>query len=142
MGKIWDIIKNIPQHYADKKIREAKMDEFLNGSRDNCLKITEINTNMVYLKEGIDQISRKVNTLESQVGHINDCLDIISSGTKMELFDTLLTWKKILCERGWASEAEKREVQEIYEVYHDGLHGNGQGEIYYNQIMNLPEEKK
>lgn len=118
------------------------MDEFLNGSRDNCLRITEMSTDMVYLKEGIDQISRKVNTLENKVTHINDCLDIISSGTKMELFDTLLTWKKILCERGWASEAEKREVQEIYEVYHDGLHGNGQGEIYYNQIMNLPEEKQ
>ena len=142
MGKFWDILKSIPQHYADKKIREAKMDEFLNGSRDNCLRITEMSTDMVYLREGIDQISRKVNTLENKVTHINDCLDIISSGTKMELFDTLLTWKKILCERGWASEAEKREVQEIYEVYHDGLHGNGQGEIYYNQIMNLPEEKQ
>lgn len=125
MGKFWDILKSIPQRYADKKIREAKMDEFLNGSRDNCLRITEMSTNMTYLREGIDQISRKVNTLENKVTHINDCLDIISSGTKMELFDTLLTWKKILCERGWASEAEKHEVQEIYEVYHDGLHGNG-----------------
>jgi len=58
----------------------------------------------------------------------------------MELFDTLYNWKKILVdERGWASEAEKKEVKEIYEVYHDGLDGNGQGEVYFKQIMALPE---
>ena len=58
----------------------------------------------------------------------------------MELFDTLYHWKKILVDdRKWASSAEKREVKEIYEVYHDGLHGNGQGEVYFKEIMDLPE---
>ena len=58
----------------------------------------------------------------------------------MELFDTLYHWKQILVDdRGWASEAEKREVKDIYEVYHDGLNGNGQGEVYYNEIITLPE---
>ena len=27
----------------------------------------------------------------------------------------------------------------IYEVYHNGLDGNGQGEVYFKQIMALPE---
>jgi len=59
----------------------------------------------------------------------------------MELFDTLYHWKKILVdERGWASAAEKKEVKQIYEIYHDELGGNGQGEVYYNQIIALPEQ--
>ena len=59
----------------------------------------------------------------------------------MELFDTLYNWKKILVdERKWASAAEKREVNDIYSVYHDGLNGNGQGKVYFEQIMALPEE--
>jgi hypothetical protein len=50
----------------------------------------------------------------------------------MELFDTLYHWKKILVdERKWASAAEKKEVNDIYEVYHEGLKGNGQGKVYY-----------
>ena len=65
---------------------------------------------------------------------------VIGEGTKMELFDTLYNWKKILVdERKWASAAEKREVNDIYSVYHDGLNGNGQGKVYFEQIMSLPE---
>jgi len=73
--------------------------------------------------------------------HIDGRLAIIGEGTKMELFDTLYNWKKILVdERGWASSAEKKEVKDIYEVYHEGLKGNGQGKVYFEQIMNLPEK--
>ena len=34
---------------------------------------------------------------------------------------------------------EKKEVEEIYTIYHDELHGNGNGERYYKEIMALPE---
>jgi hypothetical protein len=67
-----------------------------------------------------------LDALDAQVNDINTQLGIIGKGTKMELFDTLYHWKKILVDdRKWASEAEKHEVKEIYEVYHDGLKGNG-----------------
>ena len=141
MSKFWDFINYIPKHYAKKKIREAKMDEFLNGAQNNCIRITEIRDDMNYLKDTVQNINNKVNALESDVGHINGRLEIIGSGTKMELFDTLYNWKKMLTDRGWASKAEKDEVKEIYTIYHDGLGGNGQGEVYYNQILNLPEEE-
>jgi hypothetical protein len=78
------------------------------------------------------EIESKVDNLQSHVTHIDGRLSIIGEGTKMELFDTLYHWKKILVdERKWASAAEKREVNDIYNVYHEGLKGNGQGKIYY-----------
>jgi hypothetical protein len=74
----------------------------------------------------IEEINATVNTLQEHMSHIDGRLAIIGEGTKMELFDTLYHWKKILVDdRKWASKDEKREVQSIYDVYHDGLDGNG-----------------
>ena len=140
MSKFWDFINHIGKKHREAVERRIKMDEFLNGSRDNCLKITEIKDDMKYLRDTVGNIDTKVNNLENDINHINGRLEIIGSGTKMELFDTLYHWKKMLCERGWATQAEKHEVEEIYKIYHDGLGGNGQGEHYYQQIIALPEE--
>lgn len=116
------------------------MDEFLSGAHDNCTKIDGITHAVADLTAKVESIGTKVDNLQTDITHINGRLEIIGKGTKMELFDTLYNWKKILVDdRGWASEAEKKEVKEIYEVYHDGLDGNGQGEVYFNQIMALPE---
>ena len=34
---------------------------------------------------------------------------------------------------------EKKEIAEIYTIYHDKLSGNGNGERYYKEIIELPE---
>lgn len=141
MSKFWDFINHIAQKRREHVERLIKMDEFLDNQKDNCLRITEIKDDMKYLKETVDGIDTKVNGLENDISHINGRLEIIGKGTKMELFDTLYHWKKILTDRGWASPVEKKEVEEIYKVYHDGLGGNGQGEVYYNTIMALPEKE-
>jgi hypothetical protein len=58
----------------------------------------------------------------------------------MELFETLHNWRELLVvRRGWASPEEKKEVMEIYTIYHDKLNGNGNGERYYKEIIALPE---
>ena len=53
----------------------------------------------------------------------------------MELFDTLYHWKKMLCERGWATAAEKHEVEEIYKIYHDSE--NDYTDTPYSDLKNL-----
>lgn len=48
-------------------------------------------------------------------------------------------------ELGWCSIHDKAYIDEVYRTYHDGLGGNGQGTMYRNAIMILPEnppEKK
>ena len=141
MSKFWDFFNHLGQKHKEHVQRMIRMDEFLSGQRESCAKIADISADMKYLKNTVDNINDKVNSLEHDVNHINGRLEIIGSGTKMELFDTLYHWKKMLCDRGWATEAEKREVEEIYKIYHDGLGGNGQGERYYDQIMALDERE-
>ena len=140
MSKLGDFFLGFKRRYDAQVVRNQKMDEFLQGAHDNCVKIDGITHAVQNLTSKVESIGTKVDNLQTDINLINGRLEIIGKGTKMELFDTLYHWKKILVdERKWASAAEKKEVKEIYQVYHDGLHGNGQGEVYFNQIMALPE---
>lgn len=139
-NKFSDFFRGFKERYDAQVLRNKAMDEFLCGAKENCTKIDGIKTAVEDLAKSILKINDKVDHLTEHVEHIDGRLEIIGKGTKMELFDTLYHWKKILVdERKWASAAEKKEVKEIFEVYHDGLKGNGQGEVYFNQIMALPE---
>ena len=140
MSKFIDFFTGFKKRYDAQVIRNQKMDEWLSGAHDSCTKIDGITNAVKNLAKDVEKIGTKVDNLQADVSHINGRLEIIGKGTKMELFDTLHNWKKILVdERGWASEAEKKEVKEIYEVYHDELKGNGEGKIYFEQIIALPE---
>ena len=141
MGKLGDFFKHFKNKYDEEQKRLMRMDKFLDKAEENQDKLKEVVTAVDNLSGKMSEIESKVDNLQSHVTHIDGRLAIIGEGTKMELFDTLYHWKKILVdERKWASKDEKREVQGIYDVYHEGLNGNGQGKIYYEQIMNLPED--
>lgn len=45
-------------------------------------------------------------------------------------------------EQGFCSIVDKDEVERIYKIYHEQLHGNGRGTKYYNAVMELPESKQ
>ena len=169
MSKFIDYLNKLGERHRKRIEREIKMDEFLKGSKDNCLRINEINHGIKTLASTVDDMNSKVNNLETAMGnikekvhdlnntvgdmnskvcglekdinHINGRLEIIGRGTQMELFDTLYHWRKILTERGYVTPAEKMEIEHIYHVYHDGLGGNGQGEKYYNDINALEERE-
>ena len=141
MSKLSDFFKQFKDHYDEEQKRLIRMDKFLDRAEENSEKLKDVVTAVDNLTGKMADIENKVDNLQSHVTHIDGRLAIIGEGTKMELFDTLYHWKKILVdERKWASPAEKREVQGIYEVYHEGLDGNGQGKVYFEQIMSLPEE--
>lgn len=142
MSKLGDFFKHFKERYDEEQRRHMRMDKFLDKAEENNEKLKEVATTVNTLSDQVSEIKTKVDDLQSHMTHIDGRLSIIGEGTKMELFDTLYNWKKILVdERGWASAAEKKEVKDIYEVYHEGLHGNGQGKVYFEQIMNLPEHE-
>ena len=142
MSKLGDFFKRFKEKYDEEQRRHMRMDKFLDRAEENNEKLKEVATTVSTLSGQVSEIKTKVDTLQSHMTHIDGRLSIIGEGTKMELFDTLYNWKKILVDdRGWASATEKREVEDIYEVYHEGLHGNGQGKVYFEQIMNLPEHE-
>lgn len=133
MSKLGDFFLGFKKRYDAQVVRNQKMDEFLSSAQKRGEQIDAIS-------DTVEQLVAKVDNVQADVKHLNGHMEIVGKGTKMELFDTLYNWKKILVDdRGWASEAEKREVKEIYEVYHDGLKGNGEGKLYFEQIIKLPE---
>lgn len=142
MSKLGDFFKHFKERYDEEQKRHIRMDQFLDRAEENNEKLKEVATTVNTLSGQVSEIKTKVDNLQNHMTHIDGRLSIIGEGTKMELFDTLYNWKKILVDdRGWASAAEKKEVKDIYEVYHEGLHGNGQGKVYFEQIMNLPEHE-
>ena len=140
MSKLGDFFRHFKNKYDEEQKRLMRMDRFLDKAEENNDKLRDMVTAVDNLSGQVSEIKTKVDELQTHVAHIDGRLSIIGEGTKMELFDTLYHWKKILVDdRKWASAPEKKEVNDIYEVYHEGLKGNGQGKIYYEQIMALPE---
>ena len=141
MSKLGDFFKHFKDKYDEEQKRLIRMDKFLDRAEENNDKLHQVVTAVDNISGQVEELKSKVDDLQGHITHMDGRLAIIGEGTKMELFDTLYNWKKILVdERKWASAAEKREVNDIYSVYHDGLNGNGQGKVYFEQIMALPEE--
>ena len=140
MSKLGEFFKHFKNKYDEEQKRLMRMDRFLDKAEENNDKLKDVIQTVNTMSGQVAEIENKVDKLQDHVTHIDGRLAIIGEGTKMELFDTLYHWKKILVDdRGWASAIEKKEVKDIYEVYHDGLDGNGQGKVYFEQIINLPE---
>lgn len=136
MGKVIDFFKGIPSTYYVWRKRNEKIDRLLDNYTDTLNKLDT-------LQSCFDERSEELKALQKNVEVIIGLLDTVKHGTKMELFETLHNWRQLLVvKRGWATAEEKKEVEEIYTIYHDELHGNGNGERYYKEIMALPESQE
>ena len=136
MGKIAEIFKGIPGAYYAWRKRNEKIDTLLDNYTNTLVKLEE-------LQECFNTRTDELRTLQEDVKMMISHLDTVKHGTKMELFETLHNWRQLLVvKRGWATAEEKKEVEEIYTIYHDELNGNGNGERYYKEILALPESKE
>ena len=133
MGKVADFFKAIPSAYYDWRKRNEKIDSLLKNHETT---LNEIKT----LQKSFEERSQELHSLQEDVKTIISHLNTVKHGTKMELFETLHNWRELLVvKRGWASPEEKKEITEIFTIYHDKLDGNGNGERYYKEIIELPE---
>lgn len=143
MIKIIQFFKKIPTLYYNWKKRNEQLSTFLTESINNRERLEHIDETVTDLSVNVQNIEENVTSVENEVNQVNERLRIIGRGTMMELFDTLHNWRVYLViNKKWASPFEKREVDAVYKIYHDDLHGNGQGERYYNEIMALPESEE
>jgi hypothetical protein len=133
MGKVANFFKAIPSAYYDWRKRNEKIDALINNHNSTLTLLTS-------LQDSFNTRTNELRDLQNDVRTIIGLLDTVKNGTKMELFETLHNWRELLVvRRGWASPEEKKEVMEIYTIYHDKLNGNGNGERYYKEIIALPE---
>ena len=136
MSKVADFFKEFSDFFYHLKSRNEKIDRLLNNNEESLGVIKDI-------KQKIEVLQGRIDGIQTQINDIIPHLDAIKHGTKMELFETLHNWFVLLVvKRGWASPEEKKEVEEIYTIYHVQLNGNGNGERYYREIIALPESKE
>ena len=136
MGKFTEFFKGVPGLYYNWRKRNERIETLLDNYTNT---LTEIKT----LQETFNQRTEELHNLQKDVRMIISHLDTVKHGTKMELFETLHNWRQLLVvKRGWATAEEKKEVEEIFNIYHKELNGNGNGERYYKEILALPESKE
>ena len=141
MSKLGDFFLGFKKRYDAQVIRNQKMDEFLSSAQENFDKIGEMNATVNNLDTKVTELESQVNNLSENMVTMNDRLEVIGRGTKIELLETLYRWKKLLVERGWRTKEETKEVEDLYTIYSKKLKGNGQGTSYYNEIKALPEKE-
>ena len=136
MSKVADFLKDFFNFFYRVRLRSEKIDRLLDNHEESLSAIKDI-------KQNIETLQNRIDGIQTQINDIIPHLDAIKHGTKMELFETLHNWFVLLVvKRGWASPEEKKEVEEIYVIYHNQLSGNGNGERYYKEIIALPESKE
>ena len=136
MSKVADFLKDFFNFFYRVRLRSEKIDRLLDNHEESLSAIKDI-------KQNIEILQNRIDGIQTQINDIIPHLDAIKHGTKMELFETLHNWFVLLVvKRGWASPEEKKEVEEIYVIYHNQLSGNGNGERYYKEIIALPESKE
>ena len=136
MGKFSKFFKGVANLYYDWQKRNERIEVLLNNYTNTLL---EIKT----LQQTFNERTEELYNLQKDVKMIISHLDTVKHGTKMELFETLHNWRQLLVvKRGWATAEEKKEVEEIFNIYHKELNGNGNGVRYYKEILALPESKE
>jgi len=143
MGKIWSTIKSGWDLIYKWRQRSENLEKFLQDAAANHSALSTMNTSIINLNQGINDLEGKIDTLDGKVKDMNDQLNTISQGTKMELFETLHNMRdRLVVREGIATALDKKEAEEVFRLYHDSLGGNGQGERYYQEIIALPESKE
>lgn len=141
MSKLGDFFLGFKKRYDAQVIRNQKMDEFLATAKENFDKIGSISTTVENLNTKVATLGTEVTGLKEQMADMNDRLEVIGRGTKLELLETLHKWRSMLIGRGWKTKEEMKEVKDLYELYNQKLNGNGQGTAYYHEIEQLPEKE-
>lgn len=127
MGKLSDFFLGFKKRYDAQVIRNKKMDDFLSTAQENFNKIGDMSTAVTNLDAKVTSLETQVTNLGTDMATMNERLEVIGRGTKIELLETLYRWRKLLVDRGWRTKEETKEVEELYDIYNKKLEGNGQG---------------
>lgn len=75
-----------------------------------------------------------------EIRPICDDIDLMKKAMQKDVRRSLRQDGKALCDRGWATQQEKTEFDELYWSYHN-LGKNGVVDALHEQVMRLPEKK-
>ena len=91
-----------------------------------------------------EKVSNEFNQLRSdfnaEIKPINDDLSTLKTAMQKDIRRSIRQDGKLLSDRGWASQQEKTEFDELYWAYHN-LGRNGVVDALHDQVMHLPEKR-
>lgn len=143
MHHFQNFIQKLLESHKQQAIQQGQIDELLDNSRGNRAQLDEIEHTISNLQKEVTNLNEQVQHLREKLSDIDLTVHEVSDGTRIELFETLQKMRSIyVIHKRQASPAEKKEATELYNIYHTYLHGNGQGERYYQEIIALPESEE
>ena len=83
-------------------------------------------------------ITNQINELDRKLGLISRCTDRLRDGGLILLRDRIIQSCRIFIERGSIPITARNNIRDMYKCYHDEFDGNGDGEFYFQQMMELP----
>ena len=91
-----------------------------------------------------EKVSNQFNQLRSdfnaEIKPINEDLSTLKTAMQKDIRRSIRQDGKLLNDRGWATQQEKTEFDELYWAYHN-LGKNGVVDALHDQVMHLPEKR-
>lgn len=102
--------------------------------KDLSENIKVLSTNIQTTTEATNSLSKRITTLDCEIGKIKN-------GLQIELFGSLQALHTKLCSQHFATPEQKHEAQLYYDQIHN-LGKDGWSEKYYTDILSMPESRE
>ena len=112
------------KHDAEAERREARLQELF--------------SNVEILLQYHDEMANKIEGMNSQIAELERQMGRVIKGGLSLLRNDIVRACSDAIERGEITIAERNRITEMYRIYHDEFAGNGEGEFYYNEMMEIP----
>lgn len=114
------------------------IDKYSKTSANKERQFKELLENNKRLLEQNEKNKKRDDELQRQFDEMSTMVQHIANADKVLLRDRIIQSCRVFIERGCVSRMARNNISEMYHWYHDELHGNGLGEIYYQRMMDLP----
>lgn len=109
-------------------VEAARKEEQFNHIIERQKELSSLQSEM---RVQLHELDKKLNTISKCTGRLKD-------GGLIILRDRIIQSCRIFIKRGAITITARNNIRDMYRCYHDEFGGNGDGEYYYKQMMQLP----
>ena len=101
-------------------------------------KLQELFANVEILLQYHDEMANKIQAMDERIQELErQMARVIKGGVSLLRNDVIRACSEAI-DKGEISIAERSRITEMYKIYHDEFSGNGEGEYYYNAMLEIP----
>ena len=88
-----------------------------------------------------EEINRQNTEMKREIKSLQNGVDRICQGGLVLLRDRIIQSCRAFIERGSITITARNNIRDMYKCYHDEYGGNGDGEYFFYEMMNLPVDQ-